>query len=195
MPRTAEIHRKTKETDIRVRLQIEGTGESKIQTGVGFFDHMLETLARHSGFDLELEAKGDLQVGDHHTVEDAGICLGEAFKKALGEKKGIVRFGWAHCPMDEALARAVVDLSGRSHFEYDVDIPLSEIGNFHGDSALEFFRAFSDAGACTVHLDLIRGSNLHHGLEALFKALALALRQAATVRPGVNAVPSTKGTL
>jgi imidazoleglycerol-phosphate dehydratase len=195
MTRTAEILRKTKETEIRVKLTLEGTGESKIKTNLGFFDHMLQTLARHGGFDVEVDARGDLETGDHHTVEDVGICLGEALKKALGDKKGIVRFGWSYCPMDEALARAVVDLSGRPHFEYDLPIAFHKIGNFQGDSAIEFFRAFAGAGAATVHLDLVRGSNLHHGLEALFKVFALALRQAVAVRPDAASVPSTKGTL
>jgi imidazoleglycerol-phosphate dehydratase len=195
MPRTSEVSRKTKETEIRVRLSLDGTGESRIQTGVGFFDHMLETLARHGGFDLEVEARGDLQTGDHHTVEDVGLCLGEAFARALGDKRGIVRFGWAYCPMDEALARAVVDLSGRPHAECGFDAPFSDIGNFRGDSIIEFLHALANAGAFTVHLDLIRGGNIHHALEALFKALALVLRQAVSVRPGDTSVPSTKGTL
>jgi imidazoleglycerol-phosphate dehydratase len=195
MTRTAEIIRKTKETEIRVKLILDGTDESKIKTNIGFFDHMLQTLTRHGGFNIDVDAKGDLDVGDHHTVEDVGICIGEAFKKALGDKKGIVRFGWAYCPMDEALARAVVDLSGRPHFEYQLPIAFHKIGNFQGDSAIEFFRAFTGAGACTVHLDLIRGTNLHHGIEALFKALALALRQAVALRLNVMSVPSTKGTL
>lgn len=195
MPRTSEVSRKTKETDITVRLSLDGTGASAVTTGVGFFDHMLESLSRHGGFDLEVEARGDLQTGDHHTVEDVGLCLGEAFRKALGDKRGIVRFGWAYCPMDEALARAVVDLSGRPHAECGFDTPFSDIGNFRGDSVIEFCRALSNAGAFTVHLDLIRGGNIHHSLEALFKALGLALRQAVSVRPGDAAVPSTKGTL
>jgi imidazoleglycerol-phosphate dehydratase len=195
MIRTAKIHRKTGETDIRLKLVLEGSGESKIQTGIGFFDHMLKTLARHGGFNLDVDAKGDVETGDHHTVEDVGICLGEAFKKALGDKAGIVRFGFSYCPMDEALARAVVDLSGRSHLECGIPIPFHDIGNFQGDSSVEFFRAFTNSCTCTVHLDLLRGDNLHHALEALCKALALSLRQAVTVRPGSKAVPSTKGKL
>lgn len=195
MIRTADIHRKTAETDVRVKLELEGAGGSKISTGVGFFDHMLQTVARHGGFNLEVDARGDVETGDHHTVEDVGICLGEAFKKALGEKAGIVRFGSSACPMDEALARAVVDLSGRPHLECDFPVPLHDIGNFQGDSMLEFFRAFSNSCACTLHLDLLRGGNLHHCIEALCKAFALALRQAAAVRPGQASIPSTKGTL
>jgi len=195
MPRTAEIVRKTKETEIRVKLTLEGKGESKIQTNIGFFDHMLQTLARHGQFDLEIDAKGDLQTGDHHTVEDVGICLGEAFKKAVGDKKGIVRFGAAYCPMDEALARAVVDLSGRPHFEYEMPIAFHGIGNFQGDSAVEFFGAFANAGGNTVHLDLLRGANLHHGIEAMFKALALALKKAVQIQADVHSIPSTKGAL
>jgi imidazoleglycerol-phosphate dehydratase len=195
MSRTAEIRRKTNETDIRVKLELEGAGESKIGTGIGFFDHLLQTIARHGGFNLEVEASGDVETGDHHTVEDVGICLGEAFRKALGEKAGIVRFGSSACPMDEALARAVVDLSGRPHLECEIPVPLRDIGNFQGDSLLEFLRAFSNSCACTLHLDLLRGSNTHHCIEALCKALALALRQAVTVRPGAASIPSTKGTL
>jgi imidazoleglycerol-phosphate dehydratase len=195
MPRTAEVIRKTKETDISVRIRLDGAGGSRVRTGVGFFDHMLETLARHGGFDLDVEARGDLQTGDHHTVEDVGLCIGEAFSKALGDKRGIVRFGCAYCPMDEALARAVVDLSGRPHAECGINLPFSDIANFRGDSIIEFLRALANAGAFTVHLDLIRGGNIHHSLEALFKALALALRQAVVVRPGDSSVPSTKGTL
>jgi imidazoleglycerol-phosphate dehydratase len=195
MPRTAEVTRKTKETDIRVRLTLDGTGESAVRTGIGFFDHMLETLARHGGFDLAVEAAGDLHTGDHHTVEDVGLCLGQAFAKTLGDKRGIARFGWAFCPMDEALARAVVDLSGRPHAECGFGMPFSDIGDFRGDSTVEFLRALANAGAFTVHADLIRGGNIHHALEALFKALALALRQAVAVRPGDASVPSTKGSL
>jgi imidazoleglycerol-phosphate dehydratase len=195
MKRTAEIHRKTSETEIRLKLVLEGSGESQIRTGIGFFDHMLQALARHGGFDLEVDAKGDLETGDHHTVEDAGLCLGEAFKKALGDKAGIVRFGFAYCPMDEALARAVVDLSGRPHLECGIPVPFHDIGNFQGDSSVEFFRAFANSCACTVHLDLLRGDNLHHGLEALVKAFGLALRQAVAMRPDSRAVPSTKGKL
>jgi len=195
MKRTAEIHRKTSETDIRLKLILEGSGESQIRTGIGFFDHMLKTLARHGGFNLDVDAKGDVETGDHHTVEDVGVCLGEAFKKALGDKAGIVRFGFSYCPMDEVLARVVVDLSGRPHLECGIPVPFHDIGNFQGDSSVEFFRAFANSCACTVHLDLLRGNNLHHGLEALFKALALALRQAVAVRPDSKAVPSTKGKL
>jgi len=195
MPRTAEIARKTKETDIRIRLTLEGAGESDIRTGIGFFDHMLQTLARHSRMNLDVKASGDLHVDDHHTVEDVGLVLGEALKQALGDKRGIARFGWALVPMDEALGRAVVDLSGRPWFECDLPVAFHPIGQFDSDSILEFFQAFASAGALNLHLDLLRGANLHHGLEALFKALALALAVAVRVEPGRSDVPSTKGSL
>jgi imidazoleglycerol-phosphate dehydratase len=195
MPRTADIARKTKETDIRIRLTLEGTGASRVQTGIGFFDHMLETFARHGRLDLDVEAKGDLHVDDHHTVEDVGLALGQALKTALGDKRGITRFGWAFCPMDDALARAVVDLSGRPRFECELPVAFHPIGQFGAEAILEFFQAFANAGALTLHLDLIRGGNLHHAIEALFKASALALRTAAAVDSGLDDVPSTKGTL
>lgn len=188
MTRTAEVFRKTAETEIRVSLTIEGKGIAHVQTGIGFLDHMLSTLAKHSAFDITLEAKGDIHIDEHHTVEDAGLTLGDALKKALGEKKGIWRFGWALCPMDEALARVVIDLSGRPHFE-------SHVGEFKSDPYLEFFRGFVSAYKCTLHIDLLRGQNRHHAIEAIFKAFALALSQAVTVRAGITQIPSTKGML
>ena len=188
MNRTAEVIRKTAETEIHIALTIEGKGTANVKTGVGFLDHMLSTLAKHGAFDMTVEAKGDIHIDEHHTVEDAGLTLGEAFKKALGEKKGIWRFGWAICPMDEALARVVIDLSGRPHFE-------CHVGEFKSDPYLEFFRGFVSAYKCTLHIDLLRGQNRHHAIEAIFKAFALALSQAVAVRAGINQIPSTKGTL
>lgn len=188
MARSAEVLRKTGETEIRIVLTIEGRGMAEIKTEVGFLDHMLSTLAKHGALDITVEAKGDIHIDEHHTVEDAGLALGEALKKALGDKKGIWRFGWAICPMDEALARVVIDLSGRPHFE-------SHVGEFKSDPYLEFFRGFVSACKCTLHIDLIRGQNRHHAIEAIFKAFALALSQAVALRAGINQIPSTKGTL
>lgn len=195
MPRKAKVTRKTSETDIRVEINLDGAGEASIKTGIGFFDHMLDSLSRHSRIDMKITARGDLKVDDHHTVEDVGICLGQALAKALGDKAGIQRFGWACCPMDEALTRAAIDLSGRPHFVWNFPLNLLAIGAFHTETVPEFFQGLSIGSAMTLHMDLIRGRNLHHSLESLFKSFAKALHQAITRESGNSAVPSTKGTL
>ena len=194
MKRTAEIDRKTRETDIAVTINLDGNGTARVDTGIGFLNHMLESLAKHSRMDIAVKAKGDLEVDDHHTVEDVGLALGEAFKKALGDKRGITRFGWALCPMDEALARVSVDISGRPYCVCTLDMHLHQLGDMHASAVPEFFMAFSSSAGLTLHLDLIRAQNLHHAVEALFKALALALAQA--IQAGKEGdVPSTKGIL
>jgi imidazoleglycerol-phosphate dehydratase len=195
MKRIGEISRKTKETEIVVRCNLDGTGQAEIETGIGFFDHMLDSLSRHSGMDLKIQAKGDLHVDDHHTVEDVGLCLGEAIRKALGNKKGIQRFGWALCPMDEALARTAIDLSGRPYFVFTSVMELENVDNLQGESLSEFFRAVANSGEMNLHLDLIRGENTHHAIEVLFKSFARALKQAIVVDPKQKSVPSTKGIL
>lgn len=194
MSRQAEVKRKTGETDIQVILDLDGQGVSRISTGIGFFDHMLDALTRHSGINLSIEAKGDLHVDEHHTVEDVGLALGEALKIALGDKKGIARFGWAYCPLDEALCRAVIDLSGRPSFVWQAPVNLHLIGEMHSETVPEFFRALCNTGGITLHLDMIRGQNLHHVIEAMFKAFAKALQQA-IASDGNNKIPSTKGVL
>src|ERR671939_2206383 len=175
--REAEVRRRTKETDVRVRLVLDGGGESKVSTGVAFLDHMLELFARHGLFDLEVECRGDLHVDDHHTVEDVAICLGQALARALGDKAGIARYGEATVPMDEALCRAVVDLSGRFYLVYAVETRRHTIGNFSVELAEHFWRSFAEAARCNLHIDALRGRNTHHILEASFKATARALRQ------------------
>jgi imidazoleglycerol-phosphate dehydratase len=195
MKRIGEISRKTKETEIAVRCYLDGTGRAEIETGIGFLDHMLDSLARHSSIDLNIKANGDLHVDDHHTVEDVGLCLGEAIRKALGDKKGIKRFGWALCPMDEALARTAIDLSGRPYFVFTSVLELENVENLQGESLPEFFRAVANSGKMNLHLDLIRGENTHHAIEVLFKSYAKALEQAIAVNPNQKLVPSTKGVL
>lgn len=195
MKRTSRIVRETKETQIRIDLNLDGSGKSNIQTKVGFFDHMLDALTHHSGIDLTIDATGDLHVDDHHLVEDIGICLGQAFKEALADKRGIQRFGWAYVPMDEALARVVIDFSGRSHFVWECALPLNQIGALQAESVPEFFRALSSNAGMTLHMDLIRGENLHHSLEAFFKAFAKALKQAVSLSGSPDDIPSTKGIL
>jgi len=191
--RRAELERSTGETQIRLALDLDG-GPVKITTGLAFFDHMLMQLAKHGGLGLEVEAKGDLEVDGHHLVEDVGLCLGEALKSALGDKAGIARFGEAHVPLDESLARVVIDLSGRPWCRYDASMPPLILGNgFHPELAREFFIAFSQRGAFALHASVLYGENTHHQLEALFKALAVALKRA--LRKEGEGVPSTKGTL
>jgi len=191
--RTATLERVTGETKIRIALDLDG-GPAKVATGLAFFDHMLLQLARHAGLGLEVEAMGDLEVDGHHLVEDVGLCLGECLKAALGDKARIARFGEAHVPLDEALARVVIDLSGRPWCQYQPSFPFMVLGNgFHPELAREFFIAFSQRGAFTLHVDIIRGENTHHQLEAMFKALAVALRKA--IRQEGEGIPSTKGTL
>jgi imidazoleglycerol-phosphate dehydratase len=196
MERRAEVTRQTKETTIRVRLDLDGHGEARVSTGLGFFDHMLEALARHALLDLEVETRGDLHVDGHHTVEDTGIVLGQALSQALGDRAGIRRYGSALVPLDEALARAVVDVSGRPFLHYAVDIPRWQmLGDYDVFLTPEFFRALVQHAGLTVHLDLVRGENPHHIIEAAFKAVARALGDAITRDPRVRGVPSTKGSL
>ncbi|MGI8633646.1 MAG: imidazoleglycerol-phosphate dehydratase HisB [Solirubrobacterales bacterium] len=194
MSRTASITRTTNETDIRLSLDLDG-GESAVQTGIGFLDHMLDLLARHGRLGLQVSADGDLDTGGHHTVEDVGICLGKALDEALGDRAGIGRYGAARVPMDEALAECVLDISGRAHTVFEAELPATSIAGFDTDLAEEFFRAVAGAAKLTLHVRVLYGSNAHHMIEAAFKAFARALRVAATVDPGESGVPSTKGTL
>jgi imidazoleglycerol-phosphate dehydratase len=195
MPRTARIERATAETQITLSLDLDGAGRSNCQTGVGFLDHMLALLSRHSLIDLDVQAKGDLHVEAHHTVEDVGLCLGKALAQALGDKAGIRRYGDATVPMDEALVTAAVDLSGRPFCAWKAEVPLETLGTFSSQLAEELFRAFSSAGAFTLHVALHHGKNTHHIIEAIFKATARALRQAVEPDPRSPGVPSTKGVL
>jgi imidazoleglycerol-phosphate dehydratase len=194
-PRAAEVRRTTKETDVRVRLALDGAGESKVSTGVAFLDHMLELFARHGLFDLEVECRGDLHIDDHHTVEDIAITLGQALSRALGDKAGISRYGSALVPMDEALCRAVIDLSGRFYLVYEVETRRDRVGDFSVELAEHFWRSLADAARCNLHIDCLRGRNTHHIIEGTFKAAARALRQAVERDPRVSGVPSTKGVL
>jgi imidazoleglycerol-phosphate dehydratase len=193
MARQAEIKRKTKETDIRVALDLDGVGKSAINTGVPFLDHMLELFARHGLFDLEVTCKGDLQIDDHHSVEDTAICLGRAFAEALGDKKGVVRFGAAHAPMDETLARAVVDLSGRSYIVYRVQNTRDKVGTFSVELAEHFWHSFAEHCKCNLHIEVFYGRNQHHIIEAVFKSTARALSQAVQIDGRISGVMSTKG--
>lgn len=193
--RTAEVARQTKETDVRVALTLDGTGRAQVGTGVPFLDHMLELFARHGLFDLEVVCRGDLEIDDHHSVEDVAICLGEALRQALGDKAGIARYGSALVPMDEALCRAVIDLSGRFYLVYEVETKRQTIGNFSVELAEHFWRSFAEAARCNLHLDCLRGRNTHHILEGTFKATARALRQAVERDPRISGVLSTKGAL
>jgi imidazoleglycerol-phosphate dehydratase len=196
MPRVGEVERKTKETEIKVRIDLDGRGEARVHTGIGFFDHMLEAFARHGLFDLVVEGRGDLQVDGHHTVEDTGIALGQAIARALGDRAGVRRFADVIVPLDEALVRAVVDVSGRPFLAYQVDIPKWQmLGDYDVFLTPEFFRAVVHNAALTVHLDAIRGDNPHHLVEAAFKAFARALDEATSIDPRVQGVPSTKGVL
>jgi imidazoleglycerol-phosphate dehydratase len=195
MSRRADIHRQTAETKIDLELALGGTGAGARATGVGFFDHMLDLLARHGHLDLELTADGDLQTGAHHTVEDVGICLGQAIDAALGDRSGIRRYGHAVVPMDEARAACAIDVSGRPYLAWEADVAPGAIGNFDHELAEEFFRAVSTHAKVTVHLVREAGTNVHHVIEALFKAFARALREATAIDPEETGVPSTKGTL
>jgi imidazoleglycerol-phosphate dehydratase len=195
MPRTAQIQRKTAETEITLTLSLDGTGLSQIQTGVGFFDHMLTLWAKHSAIDLTVQARGDLQIDPHHTVEDVGITLGKAFAQALGDKAGIRRFGHCILPMDETLVTAAVDLSGRSYFVWSADIPQTKLGDFNTELAQDFWHAFTVNALCNLHIILHYGRNTHHQIEAIFKAAARALRQAVELDSRSPGIPSTKGTL
>lgn len=194
--RQASVERNTRETQIRLTVNLDGTGDRTITTPVPFFNHMLEAVAKHGLFDLSIEAQGDIEVDPHHTVEDVGICLGQAFRQALGDHRGINRYGWATIPMDESLTTAATDFSGRAAFVYLADqIKGKRIGTFDAELAREFFSGFASAALCNLHLECRYGENAHHIVEALFKAFARALRQAVTVDPRVRDVPSTKGTL
>jgi len=194
--RTAEVERNTKETQIRVRLNLDGTGVARLATGIPFLEHMLEQVARHGMLDLEIEARGDLHIDAHHTVEDIGITLGQAFVKAIGDKSGIRRFGHAYVPLDEALSRVVIDFSGRPGLTYEVKFTRSLIGEFDADLVHEFFQGFVNHAQVTLHIDNLRGDNAHHQCETMFKAFARALRMAAEPDPrATGSVPSTKGSL
>jgi imidazoleglycerol-phosphate dehydratase len=194
MSRTAEITRETKETQVRLRLDLDG-GDAAISTGIGFLDHMLDLLARHGRLGLLIEAKGDLETGAHHTTEDIGICLGQAIYEALGDRSGIRRYGSALVPMDEALGECAIDISGRPYCAFDADLPDVSIAGFDSELTEEFFRAVSSNTKMTLHLWVRSGSNAHHMIEACFKAFARALREAVLIDPCESGVPSTKGTL
>ena len=195
MARRAEVLRKTKETDVRVDLNLDGTGVSSISTGVPFLNHMLELFARHGLFDLEVECKGDIEVDDHHSVEDVSICLGKAVADSIGDKRGIARFGSAYVPMDEALARAVIDLSGRSFLVYQVKNSRQKIGTFSTELAEHFWHSFAEHCRCNLHIEVFYGRNQHHIIEAVFKSAARALSQATRLDERIQGVMSTKGSL
>ena len=195
MTRTAKVVRATSETDIGIFVDLDGTGAADVETGVGFFDHMLDALARHSLIDLTVRAKGDTYVDDHHTVEDTGIVLGQALREALGDKRGIRRFGSVLVPLDEALVMAAVDISGRGELYWDVPIGPAKVGSFDTELAHEFFAGLARDAGITLHLRLVTGENAHHIIEATFKAAARALREAVEADPRVEGVPSTKGSL
>jgi imidazoleglycerol-phosphate dehydratase len=194
--RKAEINRKTNETNISIEILLDGTGKSNTNTGIGFFDHMLDQLAKHSLIDIEINADGDLHIDDHHTVEDVGICLGKAFKSALADKKGIHRYGSCILPMDDALIQSALDISGRAHFVWDVEFSSAKIGFFDVELVKEFFNAFSSSSEITLHVNKLSGVNSHHIAEATFKSVAKSLRYAIELDPKqANMVPSTKGVL
>ncbi|MDX8403744.1 MAG: imidazoleglycerol-phosphate dehydratase HisB [Mariprofundaceae bacterium] len=195
MNRTATIERSTKETSIKLSLNLDGTGTSKLSTGIPFLDHMVEQISRHGLIDLTIDAKGDLEIDAHHTVEDIGICLGEALREAIGNKAGVVRYGHAYVPLDEALSRVVLDLSGRPGLEYQIDFPKEKVGGFDVELFKEFFQAVSNHGRITLHIDAIRGNNNHHIIETVFKAFGRALSMAVESDPRVTGIPSTKGAL
>jgi imidazoleglycerol-phosphate dehydratase len=194
--RTATITRNTKETQITVSVNLDGTGKADLQTGIGFFDHMLDQIARHGLMDLSIHAKGDLHIDGHHTVEDVGITLGQAVAQAVGDKAGIWRYGHAYVPLDEALSRVVVDFSGRPGLHMHVDFKSGAIGGFDTQLAYEFFQGFVNHAQCTLHIDNLKGDNAHHQCETIFKAFARAVRAALTLDPrSAGVIPSTKGSL
>jgi imidazoleglycerol-phosphate dehydratase len=193
--RIAIVERKTAETVIRVRINLDGSGKSSINTPLPFLTHMVEQLSRHGGFDLDVEATGDVHIDGHHTTEDLGIVLGRAVLQALGDRAGIQRYGWAVLPMDEALVRVALDLSGRPFFVWRLDLPKAKLGTFDSELCEVFFEAFARAGQANLHVHKLEGSNLHHLIEITFKAFAKALRQACTLDPRATGVPSTKGSL
>ena len=195
MGRKAKLERKTKETDIRIELELDGSGKAEIETGMPFFNHMLDSFTRHGLFDVNIKAKGDIEVDYHHTVEDVGLALGQAFKDALADKRGIRRFGEASCPLDETLAKAVVDLSGRPYLSYNVKIRPGRVGDFDTDLPHEFYAAFANQLGMNLHIDVVRGNNPHHIIEACFKAFARAMDMATQLDSRVEGVLSTKGSL
>jgi imidazoleglycerol-phosphate dehydratase len=195
MPRTARIERKTAETDIRLELNLDGSGQSQLATGVGFFDHMLTLLARHAAMDLTVQAAGDLHVDQHHTVEDVGICFGQALRQALGDKAGIRRYGHFTLPMEETLVTSAVDLSGRFYLVFNAPIPAAKIGEFDSELVEDFWQAVAANALCNLHVVLHHGRNSHHISEAIFKATARALRMAVEIDPRHPGIPSTKGVL
>ena len=195
MSREAQVTRNTLETQISVKLNLDGSGNSRLSTQVPFLDHMLDQVARHGVFDLEVEARGDLHIDAHHTVEDVGITFGQALAKAVGDKKGVRRYGHAYVPLDEALTRVVVDLSGRSGLEFNIDFSRARIGEFDVDLVHEFFQGFVNHALVTLHVDNLRGDNAHHQAETAFKAFGRALRMAVEADPRTSGVPSTKGSL
>lgn len=195
MPRKTKVKRKTSEVDVSIDINLDGRGSYDISTGVAFFDHMLEQFAKHGFFDLTIKARGDIEIDFHHTVEDVGITLGEAIAKALGDKKGITRFGDSFVPFDECLVFAAVDLSGRPYCVYNFKTPKSKIGVFDTELAEEFFKSFTNSLKCNLHIELKYGDNLHHIVEASFKAVARALDKATSIDPRSNKIPSTKGML
>jgi imidazoleglycerol-phosphate dehydratase len=195
-PRTATVQRDTKETQIRVSVNLDGTGVSKLETGIGFFDHMLDQIARHGLIDLDIQATGDLHIDGHHTVEDVGITLGQAVAQAVGDKKGLTRYGHAYVPLDEALSRVVIDFSGRPGLHMDVDFKSGMVGAFDTQLAFEFFQGFSNHAGVSLHIDNLKGHNAHHQAETIFKAFGRALRMAMTLDPrSLGVIPSTKGSL
>jgi imidazoleglycerol-phosphate dehydratase len=195
-PRTAEVSRNTAETQITVKLNLDGSGKASLSTGIGFFDHMLDQIARHGLIDLDIQAKGDLHIDGHHTVEDVGITLGQAVAKAVGDKKGLRRYGHAYVPLDEALSRVVIDFSGRPGLEMHVPFKSGMIGTFDSQLAYEFFQGFVNHAFVTLHIDNLKGENAHHQAETVFKAFARALRMALEIDPrSAGVIPSTKGSL
>ena len=195
MGRTARVERKTKETVITVELELDGGGKAEIETSMPFFNHMLESFTRHGFFDVRIKAKGDIEVDYHHTVEDVGLALGQAFKESLGDKQGIRRFGEASCPLDETLAKVVVDISGRPYLSYNVKIRPGRVGDFDTDLPHEFFAAFANQLGMNLHMDVIRGENPHHIIEACFKSFARAMDMATQLDSRIQGVLSTKGSL
>ena len=195
-PRIATVQRDTKETQIRVSVNLDGTGVSKLDTGIGFFDHMLDQIARHGLIDLDIKAVGDLHIDGHHTVEDVGITLGQAVAQAVGDKKGLTRYGHAYVPLDEALSRVVIDFSGRPGLHMDVDFKAGMVGAFDTQLAFEFFQGFSNHAGVSLHIDNLKGHNAHHQAETIFKAFGRALRMGMTLDPrSLGVIPSTKGSL
>jgi len=195
MDRKGRVERKTKEIDIKVELELDGSGKAEVETGMPFLNHMLDSFSRHGLFDLKLKAKGDIEVDYHHTVEDVGLALGQAFKESLGDKQGIRRFGEASCPLDETLAKVVVDLSGRPYLSYNVKIRPGRVGNFDTDLPHEFFAAFANQLGMNLHIDVVRGENPHHIIEACFKAFARAMDMATQLDGRIQGILSTKGSL